>query len=64
MEHGFSIASVIILTLLILVIFGVKITAPEVTKTVTDLKSSSVTVIQTPLVGCSLSRARFEVLWQ
>lgn len=67
MQHGFSISSIIILILLILIIWGVRITAPKVYKSVSNIKSLSSPakqITQYPITGCSISRIDLEAIWQ
>lgn len=67
MEHGFTWSSIVILVLLLLVIFGVRWTAPMVTKSVQSVQAvavPSVQITEYPLVGCSVSRVYFGIGWR
>jgi hypothetical protein len=59
--------SLILLVLLLFVIFGVRYTAPKITKAVQDVRSLETPtkqIDQTPLVGCSISRIYFGAFYQ
>jgi len=56
-----------ILILVLLVILGVRYTAPQVTKAVQSVQQVAVPgipITQYPILGCSISRIHFGVDWQ
>lgn len=56
-----------ILILCLLVILGVRYTVPQITKAVQSVQQvtvPSVQVTQYPILGCGISRIKFEALWQ
>ena len=53
--------------LILLIIFGIRYTIPQVTKAVQSVQQVTVpgiTVTQYPLVGCALSRVHSGIWWE